>query len=57
MRVVTGSPSRVDVVGLGSNALDLLGVIGGHPEPDTKSPLRQFEVQGGRSPSPTRWRP
>ena len=37
----------VDVVGLGSNALDLLGVIDGHPQPDTKSPLRQFEVQGG----------
>jgi sulfofructose kinase len=42
-----GSPSPVDVVGLGSNALDLLGVIDGHPVPDTKSPLRQFEVQGG----------
>lgn len=42
-----GAPSPVDVVGLGSNALDLLGVIEGHPAPDTKSPLRQFEVQGG----------
>jgi sulfofructose kinase len=42
-----GSPSPVDVVGLGSNALDLLGVIDGHPVPDTKAPLRQFEVQGG----------
>jgi sulfofructose kinase len=42
-----GSPSPVDVVGLGSNALDLLGVIDGHPAPDTKSPLREFEVQGG----------
>jgi sulfofructose kinase len=41
------SPSPVDVVGLGTNALDLLGVIDGHPAPDTKSPLRQFEVQGG----------
>ena len=40
-------PSPVDVVGLGSNALDLLGVIDGHPEPDTKSPLREFDVQGG----------
>src|SRR5262245_16702641 len=42
-----GSPSPVDVVGLGTNALDLLGVIDGHPAPDTKSPLRAFEVQGG----------
>jgi sulfofructose kinase len=41
------APSPVDVVGLGSNALDLLGVIDGSPEPDTKSPLREFEVQGG----------
>jgi sulfofructose kinase len=41
------APSPVDVVGLGSNALDLLGVIDGHPEPDTKAPLRDFEVQGG----------
>jgi sulfofructose kinase len=37
----------VDVVGLGTNALDLLGVIGGPPEPDTKAPLLDFEVQGG----------
>ena len=42
-----GSPFPVDVVGLGSNALDLLGVIDGHLVPDTKSPLRQFDVQGG----------
>jgi sulfofructose kinase len=41
------APAPVDVVGLGSNALDLLGVIDGHPEPDTKAPLREFEVQGG----------
>lgn len=45
--MLAGSPSRVDVVGLGTNALDLLGVIDGHPRPDTKSPLREFEVQGG----------
>jgi sulfofructose kinase len=42
-----GTPDPVDVVGLGSNALDLVGVIDGYPEPDTKSPLREFEVQGG----------
>ena len=40
-------PPPVDVVGLGSNALDLLGVIDGHPAPDTKSVLRDFDVQGG----------
>jgi sulfofructose kinase len=47
MHGLTGSLCPVDVVGLGSNALDLLGVIDGHPEPDTKSPLRAFDVQGG----------
>jgi sulfofructose kinase len=40
-------PDPVDVVGLGTNALDLLGVIEGLPEPDTKAPLGEFEVQGG----------
>jgi len=40
-------PIPVDAVGLGSNALDLLGVIDGHPEPDTQAPPRGFEVQGG----------
>ena len=42
------APSPVDVVGLGSNALDLLGVIDGHPEPDTKAPLRRVRGPGGR---------
>lgn len=46
--MTAGEPSRaVDVVGLGTNALDLLGVIEGCPEPDTKSPLLEFDVQGG----------
>src|SRR5262249_41892444 len=40
-------PSPVDVVGLGSNAVDLLGVIDGQPAPDTKAPLREFDIQGG----------
>jgi sugar/nucleoside kinase (ribokinase family) len=40
-------PPSVDVVGLGTNALDLLGVIDGAPVPDTKAPLREFDVQGG----------
>jgi hypothetical protein len=38
------APSAVEVVGLGSNALDLIGVIDGTPEPDTKAPLLEFEV-------------
>ena len=46
-RRAAGAPTPTDVVGLGTNALDLLGVIDGHPEPDTKAPLRAFEVQGG----------
>jgi sugar/nucleoside kinase (ribokinase family) len=41
------SPPATDVVGLGTNALDLLGVIDGPPAPDTKAPLREFDVQGG----------
>jgi sugar/nucleoside kinase (ribokinase family) len=37
----------VDVVGLGSNALDLLGLVDGYPEPDSKVPLLDFDLQGG----------
>jgi sulfofructose kinase len=36
-----------DVIGLGVNALDLIGVVDGYPEPDTKMPLLEFDVQGG----------
>jgi sugar/nucleoside kinase (ribokinase family) len=36
-----------DVVGLGVNALDLIAVIDGYPPPDSKVPMRQFDVQGG----------
>ncbi|MBI2456904.1 MAG: hypothetical protein HYV46_12335, partial [candidate division NC10 bacterium] len=36
-----------DVIGFGVNALDLIGIIDGYPEPDTKSPLLEFDVQGG----------
>ncbi len=36
-----------DVVGFGVNALDLIGVTHGYPEPDTKAPLLEFDVQGG----------
>jgi sugar/nucleoside kinase (ribokinase family) len=42
------SPLRpFDVIGLGVNALDLVGVIDGTPKPDTKVPLLEFDVQGG----------
>lgn len=36
-----------DVVGLGVNALDLIAIIDGYPQPDTKVPFSQFEMQGG----------
>jgi len=36
-----------DVVGLGINALDLIAVIDGFPQPDTKVPFLRFEMQGG----------
>jgi sugar/nucleoside kinase (ribokinase family) len=36
-----------DVVGFGTHALDLIGVIDGYPEPDTKAPLLEVDLQGG----------
>jgi sulfofructose kinase len=36
-----------DVVGFGTNALDLVAIIDGYPLPDTKSQFQTFEVQGG----------
>jgi len=36
-----------DVVGLGTNALDLIAVIDGYPEPDTKVQFQEFDIQGG----------
>ena len=36
-----------DVVGLGTNALDLIAIIDGYPQPDTKVQFQTFEVQGG----------
>lgn len=36
-----------DVVGLGTNAIDLIAIIDGHPLPDTKAQFQTFEVQGG----------
>ncbi len=36
-----------DVIGLGVNALDLIAVIDGYPEPDTKVQVQEFDVQGG----------
>jgi sugar/nucleoside kinase (ribokinase family) len=36
-----------DVVGLGTNALDLIAIIDGYPEPDTKVQFETFDVQGG----------
>lgn len=36
-----------DVVGFGVNALDLIALIEGYPQPDTKAQFQTFEVQGG----------
>jgi sulfofructose kinase len=36
-----------DVIGFGVNALDLIAIIDGYPEPDTKVQFQTFEVQGG----------
>jgi sugar/nucleoside kinase (ribokinase family) len=36
-----------DVVGLGTNALDLIAIIDGYPRPDTKAQFQTFDVQGG----------
>jgi sugar/nucleoside kinase (ribokinase family) len=39
--------SDLDVIGLGVNALDLIAIIDGYPEPDTKVQFQEFDVQGG----------
>jgi sulfofructose kinase len=44
---VIGPVDPVDVVGLGSNALDLLALLDGYPEVDTKVPMLEFDLQGG----------
>ena len=36
-----------DVVGFGVNALDLIAIIDGYPQPDTKAQFQIFDVQGG----------
>ncbi len=36
-----------DVIGFGVNALDLIAIIDGYPEPDTKAQFQTFDVQGG----------
>ena len=36
-----------DVVGLGVNALDLIAVIDGFPQPDAKHMIDEVEIQGG----------
>ena len=44
----TDAASRpFDVVGLGTNALDLIAIIDGYPRPDTKAQFQTFDVQGG----------
>jgi len=36
-----------DVIGLGTNTLDLIAVIDGYPEPDTKVQFQELDIQGG----------
>ena len=36
-----------DVIGFGVNALDLIAIIDGYPQPDTKVQFQEFDVQGG----------
>jgi len=36
-----------DVIGLGVNALDLIAVIDGFPQPDAKHMIDEVEIQGG----------
>lgn len=36
-----------DVIGFGVNALDLIAIIDGYPQPDTKAQFQEFDVQGG----------
>jgi sulfofructose kinase len=38
---------RFDVIGLGTNALDLIAMIDGYPQPDTKVQFQEFDIQGG----------
>jgi sulfofructose kinase len=40
-------PRPFDVIGLGVNTLDLIATIDGYPQPDTKAPMYDFDVQGG----------
>lgn len=35
-----------DVIGLGTNALDLVAIIDGYPRPDTKVQFQEFNVRG-----------
>ena len=47
MSLVPIEARRFDVVGLGVNALDLIAVIDGFPQPDAKHMIDQVEIQGG----------
>ena len=45
--IVAPDARPFDVVGLGVNALDLIAVIDGFPEPDAKHMIDEVEIQGG----------
>ncbi len=44
---MTAAAQPFDVIGFGVNALDLIAIIDGYPEPDTKVQFQTFDVQGG----------
>jgi sulfofructose kinase len=45
--IVAPEARPFDVVGLGVNALDLIAVIDGFPQPDAKHMIDEVEIQGG----------
>lgn len=47
MSLVELASRPFDVIGFGVNALDLIAIIDGYPQPDTKAQFQTFEVQGG----------
>ena len=45
--VINQKDRQYDVIGLGTNALDLIAIIDGYPQPDTKVQFQEFDIQGG----------
>ena len=45
--VINQKDRQYDVIGLGTNALDLIAIIDSYPQPDTKVQFQEFDIQGG----------